>query len=98
MLWFKFLYDRDIDIATATCALKGLAAVKLNVDVSEQLRPWLERWVLACGPELLVPPESPPTLVLFWRIWRTRCPQAHNWQFVPLRHGVDQVWIRGLEG
>lgn len=25
MLWFKFLYDLYIDIATAMCALKGLA-------------------------------------------------------------------------
>lgn len=41
ILWFKFLYDGDVDIATAMCALKGLAAVKLQRVVSgpEQLRP-----------------------------------------------------------
>lgn len=51
MMWFESLYDLYIDIATATCALKGLTAVKLKVDVSEQLRPGprLKRGVLAFG-------------------------------------------------
>lgn len=63
MLWFESLYDLCIDIVTATCALKGLTVVKLKVDVSEQLRPWLKRGLLAFGSELLTPPESPSALV-----------------------------------
>lgn len=92
MMWFESLYDLYIDIATASCALTGLTAVKLKVDVSEQLRPgsWRERGVLAFGSELLTPPESPSALVHIWRIWRTLGPWAHNWQAVLLQHDVGQ--------
>lgn len=79
------------------CAIKGLAATKLKMDMSEQLRPWLERRVLAFGSELLTLQESPPMLIRIWKIWRGKWgPQAYNWQVFPLWHDVDQR-AKGLE-
>ncbi|KAG6366057.1 hypothetical protein INS49_000233 [Diaporthe citri] len=86
--WFRFVYDLYIDVATATCSLKGLGEVNLELGVFEQMRLWLERGVLRYHRERTL--KSPHARMLEELLWR----RPRFYQAMPRWHNVN----RRLEG
>lgn len=85
---FRFIYDFNIDVATAMCSLKGVGEVKLKLCTFQQLRPWLEREVL--GYERKRTLQTPQARRLEEILWQ----RPRFYQVVPPWHDMN----RRLEG